>query len=362
VTRISKKRPQVVGTLLALSSAALFGASTPAVQHFGKEIASFSTAALVYAGVTLSGLLLAATRASAADRAGRTRREAPLRMQHVPRLLAVAATGAVLAPAALAWGLRRSSGVSASLLVNLEAVFTVALGALVHREHVGRRVALAALVMTAGGALVVLGGELHDRAELWGLAAVTLATLGWAADNTLGRPLADLDPSAVVAAKGGLGVLASLSLGATLGEPMPRSAGAAAGLVLVGALGWGLSLRLYLLAQRTLGAARTASVFAFAPFVGAAVAVVAGQPLGGIPTCAGAVLLAIGLVLHLTEHHEHEHVHVALEHEHAHRHDDGHHDHRHDAMPDGEHSHPHRHDDKRHAHPHAPDLHHQHSH
>src|SRR5581483_7786626 len=97
----------------------------------------------------------------------------------------VAVAGALVAPAALAWGLSRSSGVAASLLVNLEAVFTVVLGALVHKEHVGRRVALAATVMTAGGALVVLGGKHQGGAELWGLAAVALATLGWAADNTL---------------------------------------------------------------------------------------------------------------------------------------------------------------------------------
>ena len=63
--------------------------------------------------------------------------------------------GAVVAPGGAGLGASaRSSGVAASLLVNLEAVFTLALGAAVHREHVGRRVGVAALVMTAGGAVV----------------------------------------------------------------------------------------------------------------------------------------------------------------------------------------------------------------
>jgi drug/metabolite transporter (DMT)-like permease len=343
----------VLGTLLALASAILFGASTPAVQRFGAGVGTFATAALIYAGVAVSGLGLAKRSAH---------QEAPLRWRHAPRVAAVAIAGAVLAPAALAWGLQRSSGVAASLLVNLEAVFTVLLGAVVHREHIGKRVALAVLVMTAGGALVVLAGERHGGTELVGLASVTLATIGWAADNTLARPLADIDPGAVVAAKGGLGAALSVIVAAVLGETMPRSASAVLGLLFVGIFGWGSSLRLYVLAQRTLGAGRTASIFAFAPFVGAAVAMLLGQPVGGAPTWAGATLLAFGVVLHLTEHHEHEHRHGPLEHEHAHRHDDGHHEHAHDPMPEGEHSHWHRHDEVRHAHPHAPDVHHQHSH
>jgi drug/metabolite transporter (DMT)-like permease len=351
--------PQVSGTLLALLSAVLFGASTPAVQRFGRGLGPFTTAALLYGGAAaFAGLAVASARRGPALQ----RAEAPLRRRHWPRLLAVAFAGAVFAPVALAWGLGRSSGVAASLLITLEAVFTLALGALVHREHVGRRIALAALAMTAGGALVVLGSRGGGRAELWGLIAVTLATLGWAADNTLARPLADLDPAAVVTAKGALGAALSLALARLSGEALPASLAAPAGLLAVGALGYGLSLRLYLLAQRRLGAGRTASVYAVAPFAGAAVAALAGEPLGGAASAAGGALLALGVFLHLTEHHEHDHVHEALDHEHAHAHDDGHHHHHHDPMPQGEHSHAHRHEPAVHAHPHAPDLHHRHDH
>jgi drug/metabolite transporter (DMT)-like permease len=270
--------------------------------------------------------------------------------------------GALLAPAALAWGLARSSGVAASLLLNLEAVFTLALGALLHREHVGRRVAIAALVMTLGGALLLEGRVDGGRAELWGLAAVMAATFGWALDNALGRPLADLDPAAVVASKGALGAALSIAMALLAGERAPASLVAAGGLLACGALGYGLSLRLYLLAQRRLGAGRTASVYALAPFAGAAVARLAGEPFGGAASAAGGALLAFGVVLHLTERHDHAHQHEAVEHEHAHRHDEGHHDHEHDPMPEGEHSHPHRHEATSHDHPHAPDLHHQHAH
>jgi hypothetical protein len=145
------------------------------------------------------------------------------------------------------------------------------------------------------------------------------------------------------------------------GERAP-SASQTVALLIVGATGYGLSLRFYLLAQRAFGAARTGSVFAFAPFIGAALAVVLGDRSAGGMMAAGSALMLAGVVLHLAESHGHEHEHEALEHEHAHRHDDGHHDHVHDPMPEGEHSHRHRHGASRHSHPHVPDAHHLHRH
>ena len=116
------------------------------------------------------------------------------------------------------------------------------------------------------------------------------------------------------------------------------------------------------MAQRAFGAARTGSVFAFAPFIGAAFAVALGDRSASVLLLLGSALMLAGVVLHLAESHAHAHDHEALEHEHAHRHDDGHHDHAHGVMPVGEHSHWHRHAPMRHAHPHVPDAHHAHRH
>jgi len=130
----------------------------------------------------------------------------------------------------------------------------------------------------------------------------------------------------------------------------------------VGATGYGLSLRFYLLAQRAFGAARTGSVFAFAPFIGAALAIALGDRSGSWIMAAGGLLMVLGVALHLAESHGHVHAHEMLQHEHAHRHDDGHHNHTHDPMPVGPHSHEHVHEPLSHAHPHVPDAHHRHEH
>jgi drug/metabolite transporter (DMT)-like permease len=343
--------PALRGGLLALLAAGLFGISTPLVQLFGEGLGAFSTAALLYAGAAAVGLL---------SRQG-IEREARLQRSDLPRLLAMATFGAVIGPVALAWGLQNTSGTSASLMLTLEALFTAVLAWRLYRETMDGRVWAAMLLLLAGGMVLVLDQGRAGNAQLLGLLAVLLATAAWGVDNTLSRALAERDPGQVVMAKATLGASATALLAVLFGEPVP-SAVAAASLFAVGATGYGLSLRFYLLAQRAFGAARTGSVFAFAPFIGAALAVAMGDRSASGWMALGSGLMLAGVVLHLAESHGHEHEHEALEHEHAHRHDDGHHDHLHDPMPAGEHSHPHRHPPTRHAHAHVPDLHHQHRH
>lgn len=342
-------RPALRGTVLALVSALAFGITTPLVQRFGRGVGSFATASLLYTGAAVVGLL------------SRSRDEAMLRREHLGRVAVIAVLGAGLAPAALAWGLARSSGTAASLMLNLEAVFTIVLARVLHAEHVGRRVTMAAVLLALGGGLLVLDrGRSGAAGSVVGLVAVAGAALAWALDNALAKPLAQLDPAAVVAAKGALGATLAASAALVLGEAWPAAL-PMLGLVVVGATGYGLSLRFYLKAQRALGAGRTASVFASAPFVGALLAWALGEPAGPYALVAGALMI-LGLVLHVTEKHGHRHVHEVLEHEHAHRHDDGHHDHVHDPMPSGEHTHPHVHARMVHDHPHVPDVHHGHAH
>ncbi len=343
--------PALRGGLLALLAAALFGISTPLVQHFGAGLGAFTTAALLYAGAAAVGAL------------SRTRieREACVQRGDLPRLLAMAAFGAVIGPVALAWGLQRTSGTSASLMLTLEALFTAVLAWRLYRETMDGRVWSAMALLLAGGMVLVIDQGRGGDAQLAGLLAVLLATAAWGVDNTLSRVLAERDPGQVVLAKAALGTAATVSLAFLFREPLP-SFSAALALLAIGASGYGLSLRFYLLAQRAFGAARTGSVFAFAPFIGAAVALALGDRSGSGMMALGSVLMLAGVLLHLAESHGHEHEHEPLEHEHAHRHDDGHHGHAHEPMPDGSHSHSHRHAPTRHTHAHVPDAHHTHPH
>ncbi|HPH69713.1 MAG TPA: DMT family transporter, partial [Kofleriaceae bacterium] len=315
------------------------------------------TAAALYAGAAIAALLLLGISAvRRAPSAGGS-----LQRNDLLRIIAIATIGGALAPTLLAWGLQRSGAAVGSLLLNLEAVFTVLLARAFFREPIGRRVAFAVALMALGGAMLSIDAWQSQTWELTGLLAVVAATLAWAADNTLMRPLAERNPLYVVAAKGTIGALLTV-VGATLAhEPWPATR-ALLILLACGATGYGLSLRLYLLAQRNIGAGRTGSIFAMAPFVGAALAFAFGDRAitGWIVAAAG--LFVSGVVLHVTEKHRHAHRHDALAHDHMHRHDDEHHTHSHDTPVVGAHSHFHTHHTTEHDHEHAPDVHHDHSH
>ena len=343
--------PALRGGLLALLAATLFGASTPLVQRAGAGIGAFATASLLYAGAALAGVMLRRP----------VEHEAAVRRSDVLRLVWMALFGAGIGPVALAWGLQHTSGTGASLMLALEALFTALLASLLHAEVMGRRVWAAMLLLMAGGMVLVLDRGTSGGTQMLGMLAVLCATAAWGLDNALSRSLAERDPGQVVLGKALLGSLATAAIALCMHEPMPRMATVLA-LLAIGASGYGLSLRLYLLAQRAFGAARTGSVFAFAPFIGALLAIALGDRSLSWGMLAGGVLMLAGVALHLAESHAHEHKHEALDHEHAHTHDDGHHDHAHDPMPVGPHSHRHRHVATRHAHAHVPDAHHGHRH
>jgi drug/metabolite transporter (DMT)-like permease len=345
------RSPLVVGALYALIAAAAFGVTTPLVARYATTLGPWTIAALLYAG---AALVAGVSRAPA-------NRERRARVADVQRIAAAGIVGAMLAPAALAWGLRHASALAASLTLTLEAVFTVAIAAAIFHEHVGRRVALASITITAGAALLALGAPGGTSAAL-GLGAVALAALLWSVDNAITGTVADVDPGTVVLAKSAVGASCAAIAVLVLREP-PPGIDASLALVAIGAVGHGASLRWYLYAQRTFGVARTASVFASAPFVGAATAFALGDRGAGTQLPLALAAIAAGVLLHLTEHHGHRHRHQPLDHEHAHTHGDDHHLHAHPGDIAAEpHSHPHHHEGHVHAHAHGPDAHHAHAH
>jgi drug/metabolite transporter (DMT)-like permease len=222
-------------------------------------------------------------------------------------------------------------------------------------------VLLGVLCITAGALLLSSGGALSWHG-LVGPLAIAGACLAWAIDNNLTGRISLGDAGLIALLKGSVAGAVNIGLAMTAGAVWPPPA-ALAGAGLVGFAGYGLSLVLFVLALRSLGAARTGAYFSVAPFIGAGIAVLAlGEPLN-VRLGAAGVLMAAGLWLHLTERHDHAHQHPESAHAHRHVHD-LHHRHAHTAAdPAGEpHTHWHLHPAMRHRHPHYPDAHHRHSH
>lgn len=334
----------------ALGSALLFGASTPLAKQLLDTLPPLLLGGLLYLGAGLGLLLYRLLR----DRGWR---HPGLHGRDWGWLGGAAiAIGGVIGTATLMFGLQHTSAASASLLLNLEAVYTALLAWLVFREHASARVVTGMLAIVAGGLLLawpaepsaaaaaLSNGPSAGAASAWlGPLLVSVACLCWAIDNNLTRKVAAADAVFIAGSRGLVAGLVSTAGALALGAPWPP-VGAALAAMLVGLLGYGVSLVLFVLALRDLGTARASAYFATAPFIGVAVA-----------------LLLLG------ERHAHRHQHEAQEHEHWHLHD-AHHDHTHDSASTSAnpgllgHRHWHRHEPLTHRHPHYPDTHHQHRH
>ncbi len=339
---------QRLGILRCAAAAVLFGASTPFAAQLAGGMSPFTLAGLLYLGAALVVLPVAPRRRVPA---------ASLR-RGAGRLSTAVVLGGAVGPVLLAMGLARTSAGSASLLLNLELVLTVCVGALAFREHVGRHVAAGAALITIGS-VVLAGWDVTPTFRLGALLVVG-ACLCWAVDNAVTADLDELSPAQITLVKGAVAGSVNLAVGLTTATP--PAAPSVAGALLVGALGYGASITLWVAGARDLGAARAQVVFATAPFVGAGVAwTLLAEPVRPAELLA-LVLAATGVALVTRSDHVHHHVHDAVEHDHEHVHDDGHHDHVHPDGFRGRHQHRHAHAPVEHAHAHVPDLHHRHTH
>ena len=343
---------------LALAAAILFGATTPLAKLLLKGVGPVLLAGLFYLG---SGMGLFLVRCVGGQRRILLAHEAPLRRQDLPALAGAILCGGLVAPVLLLLGLRETSAGTASLLLNLETALTVLFAWFLFGEPFDRRILLG-VCCTVAGAVVLSWTGRGTGIPSWRGVSIVGACAAWALDNNLTRRISGGDPVQVAMIKGLVAGSVNLVLALSMGSKLPAAA-SVIGSFLVGLFGYGLSLVLFILALRGIGAARTSVYFSTAPFIGALIALAAlREPLNPSLAIAGG-LMALGIWLHVSERHEHEHRHAATEHDHRHVHDEHHaHAHAPETAPGEPHAHPHRHAPLLHAHPHFPDLHHRHDH
>ena len=342
------------GVPLALGAAILFGTSAPLSKLLMGSVDPWLLAGILYLGAGVGLALVTWGRA----RIGLPSAEAKLQRTDLPWLAAVVLFGGMLGPLLLMLGLSKTSAASGALLLNLEGLATMAIAWLVFRENVDRRLLLGAAAILCGAVLLSWNGQgfQMDRGGL----LIAGACLCWGIDNNLTRKLSAADPAQIAMIKGLVAGCVNFALALWLGAVLPDSKFLVAGAV-VGFLGVGVSLVMFMLGLRHLGTARTGAYFSLAPFIGAVLALLLFNEALTLSLLAAGLLMALGLWLHLSERHDHTHDHEALEHDHLHSHD-AHHQHAHDGAVTDPHSHWHRHEPMRHKHPHYPDLHHRHGH
>lgn len=335
----------------------MFGASTPFAKILLGQIPPVMLAGLLYCG---SGIGLLSWLLLRKFLFNHKEKEANLTKQDLPWLAGAIAAGGIAAPVLLMFGIDVISASSASLLLNLEGVFTALLAWFVFKENFDKPIMIGMTFIIAAG-ILLSWQESRIVGIPWGGLLVVAACFCWGIDNNLTRRVSASNPVQIAGIKGITAGIVNLSIAFTLGTTTPEFKSIAmAGIV--GFSGYGLSLVLFVLALRHLGTARTGAYFSTAPFVGATVSLIMLQENPPLSFWIAVILMGIGIWLHLTEEHNHEHTHEPLEHEHSHVHDI-HHRHIHEKWDGVEpHTHMHKHSAMTHKHPHYPDIHHRHGH
>ncbi len=337
---------------LALLSAALFGAATPASKMLLGSLSAFQLAGFLYLGAAIGGLIVII-------RQGSWRPLWKMSAKNRAHLSGAIFFGGIVGPVLLLLGLRIASAASVSLWLNLELVATATLGWLFFKDHLGKYGWLGVVGTVLAGVILSLD---EGVSGVWAGLLVFGACISWGFDNHFTALIDGITPSQSTFWKGLVAGSVNLLIG-IFWNPFEASISTAMGAIVVGILSYGASITLYITSAQVLGATRAQMFFASAPFFGLGLsAIMLGETISALQIIS-AIILIISLSALFRDQHIHKHQHEAMAHEHSHSHDDDHHHHTHpDLDPSHRHSHWHEHEPLEHAHPHWPDLHHRHKH
>ena len=277
------------GIFLAIAAASLYAINAPLSKLLLEFVPPTLMAGLLYLGAGIGMLGIALTRCLRGNA-----KQQPLTRAELPFTLAMILLD-IAAPISLLFGLRACSAASASLLGNFEIVATALIALLLFRERISLRLWLGIGFVTLSCLLLTVGdiGSLRFSA---GSLLVLLACVCWGLENNCTRRLSGKDPLQIVLLKGIFSGGTSLVIGLLIGE-RPATLWSVLAVLCVGFIAYGMSIFLYVYAQRTLGAARTGAYYAVAPFIGALLSLLLFREIPGASFLIALALMVIGAFL-----------------------------------------------------------------
>lgn len=342
--------------LQALLAALFFGASAPISKLLLGDVPPVLMAAFLYLG-SGTGISLV----KLVQRISSHHREAGIKSPDVKWLAGAIISGGITAPIVLMISLKNTPASTASLLLNFEGVATTLIALFFFRESISRRALTAILVITLASIFLSTNFQSGFGFSL-GALGVILACVLWGVDNNFTRNISAKDPLTIVAWKGIVSGIFSLTLGLSLGQRLPIVA-TILSILLLGFISYGLSIVLFIYSMRGLGAARTSALYSTAPLAGVLLSIIIFKDPVTLLFGFAAVLMIAGALLLANEEHAHFHIHMPVVHEHRHSWTDEFHQHEEMNEAVGKsHSHEHEHPRTMHKHGHMPDIHHRHGH
>lgn len=254
------RQNRTIATIYAILAAVFYALNMPASKVLLQDIGPTMMAALLYLGAGIGvGILFLMNR-------GKICHEELLGRKDLPYTIGMIVLD-IIAPIFLMFGLLHTTSANASLLNNFEIVATSIIALVVFKEAISKRLWITILLVTLSSMIL----SFEDMSSLkfsWGSGLVLLAALCWGLENNCTRKISDKNTFQIVMLKGIFSGLGSLVIALLTGESIPFVSLIAVTLLL-GFVAYGLSIFFYIKAQSVLGAAKTSSYYAVAPFVGA---------------------------------------------------------------------------------------------
>lgn len=275
---------------LALLAALLYAIHSPLSKLLLADVSPTMMASFLYLGAGLGLFGVGLVRRLC----GRKTKEQPLTAKELPYTVAMILLD-IAAPVFLMIGLSKTTAANASLLNNFEIVATSVIAWVIFREAISLRLWLAIALVTLSSAILSFE-DMSSFSFSYGSLFVLLAGVCWGFENNCTRKLSSKDPLEIVVIKGFGSGIGALGLAFAVGERLPSPGYILCALVL-GFVAYGLSIYCYIYAQRDLGAAKTSTYYAVAPFVGAALSFLLFWNLPTVSFLAAAAIMALGTYL-----------------------------------------------------------------
>ncbi len=279
---------------MAILAAALYSLSSPLSKLLLGKVSSAIMAGLLYLG---AGMGLAVVKHFQKQMGG-FREEKKLSGKDIPYTAAMVILD-IAAPICLMIGLTMTTAENASLLNNFEIVATSTIALFIFKEKISKRLWTAISLVTLASIILTVeeGSSFHFS---MGSLFVLLACICWGFENNCTRKISDKDPLQIVITKGFGSGLGSLLIAFAIGEQLPEI-GYIFGALLLGFVAYGLSIFFYIYAQRFLGAAKTSTYYAVAPFFGVALSLIIFREVPTASFWMSLPIMAIGTYLAATE-------------------------------------------------------------
>ena len=331
---------KIGAVILAFLAAVFYAINTPVSKFLLNNVTPTFMAAFLYLGAGVGVGIMYLFHIKKEEKAER------LTKQDLPYTIGMIVLD-IAAPIFLMIGIKMGTASNASLLGNFEIVVTTLMALLIFKEQVSGKLWIAVGFITLSSIVLSFEGSGSFQFSIGSL-FVILATCCWGLENNCTRKISDKSTYEIVLLKGIFSGGGSFTIAMVLGEKIPEMIYIAI-VMLLGFVAYGLSIFLYIRAQRNLGAAKTSAYYAVAPFIGSFLAFVVNGEKLAVEYFIGLALMLVGTVFvvydtminhHLHGHthtivhthngvththmitHEHEHNHFGNEEGHGHKHED----------------------------------------